>query len=127
MTRARQQFGPRIKIRRRIDGVYSGVPDIDCTFDSFSLPIEAKNSKGGLTKILEKNFTQLQIQDMLTTKEAGGFPVGLIFKDGEERYILPEDIPPDGQISLEQFNSLPIFRWEDVRSLALQHSLRFRR
>ena len=126
IARAEAQFGPRIKIRRRVDTIRKGVPDIECTLNSFSLPIEAKHSVAGLTKILKHRFTAIQVHDMTTSKEAGAFPIGLIFRNGEERFILPEDIPEDGQISLEQYLKLPIFRWEDVTSLAQNHAMRFR-
>ena len=127
ISRTEAVFGPRVWIRRWMDSVRSGIPDSCAIIDSIFLPIEAKHSKGGKECILEHPFTFLQIETMLEIKGCGGYPVGLIFKDGQERYILPEDIPEGGQISLDLFMSLPIFRWEDVIKAGREHVLRFRR
>jgi hypothetical protein len=127
LSRAEAYFGPRAWIKRWIDTIHSGIPDSCAIVDSIFLPIEAKISKGGVKSILQHKFERCQIETMLEMKEAGGFPIGLIFKDDQERYILPEDIPESGQLSISHFESLPIFRWDDVINAGKIYVMRFRR
>ena len=122
-------FGSSIWIQKQLDPLRCGTPDIYAMSEGVFLPIECKRvalEKGN--SILSHHFTKIQKKRMRDLLKVGAYPVGLIFREKEQRYILPLAIRADGQISMDEYNSLPIFNWTELINAATkEHRDRFKR
>ena len=110
-----REFGSRIWIQKQEDPLRRGTPDIYSMAEGNFIPIECKkvNQDSGKS-ILSHPFKKIQIKRITDLYITGAYPIGMIFYRDEIRYILPSDIREDGQMSMEQYLSLPIFNWEVV-------------
>lgn len=124
-----REFGSRIWIQKQQDPLRRGTPDIYSMAEGNFIPIECKKVKEDSgNSILSHEFTKLQKKRMNDLYITGAYPIGVIFFRDEIRYVLPSDIRENGQMSMEQYKSLPIFNWEEVINAATEaHSRRYRR
>lgn len=109
-----KEFGFDLWIERQVSDIRLGVADVYALMNGIFLPIEAKYSFQGKENILSHKFGALQVERLIRHKKRGGYSLGMIFRDGEIRYILPENIREDGQMSLDQYKQLPFFNWPEV-------------
>lgn len=111
-----KEFGHVLWIERQVSDIRKGVPDVYALMDGIFLPIEAKYSFEGKDSILSHKFKPLQVEKLKRFWNRGAYACGIVFRNGEVRYVLPDAIREDGQMSLEQFRSLPTFTWKGVVS-----------
>lgn len=111
---SKAEFAPDLWIKRIIDTIHLGTPDIYAHFNGIFLPIEAKKGfrRNGL--ILDHHFKPIQIHELMMLKKSRAYSMGLIFMDNEMRFILPEEIPENGNLNLDSFNKLPHFSWRTI-------------
>ena len=110
-----REFGSRIWIQKQQDPLRCGTPDIYAHLDGMFIPIECKKiDKDSGNSILSHKFTKIQKKRMKDLLLVYAYPIGLIFREDEKRYILPLAIREDGQISMEEYIKLPIFNWEVI-------------
>ena len=108
-------YGSQIWIQKQQDPLRVGTPDIYAMSEGIFIPIECKKvEKDHGNSILAHPFTKLQIKRMLDLQKVGAYPIGLIFSESGDRYILPLAIRKDGNISMDEFLKLPIFKWEEI-------------
>ena len=121
-----REFGSKIWIQLQRDPIRNGTPDIYSLVNGIFIPIESKKvERESGNKILSHPFQRLQKKRMRDILSAQGFPIGLIFHLQEKRYILPLDIREDGDISMEEYQKLPLFTWEEIYRVASEaHSRR---
>jgi len=119
-------YGHLMWIERQVSDIRKGVPDVYALWDGIFLPMEAKYSFQGKESILSHKFKPLQIEKLKRFEKRGAFACGLIFRNEEIRYVLPDAIRDDGQMSLDQFNQLSLFTWEGVVSAGKERRLLFR-
>jgi len=114
IKQSEKEFGDVLWIERQVSDIRLGVPDVYALMDGIFLPMEAKYSFEGKESILSHKFKALQIEKLKRLEKRGAYSLGLIFRGEEIRYILPDAIREDGQMSLEQFSTLPFFSWIGV-------------
>lgn len=121
-----RDYGHLMWIERQVSDIRKNVPDVYALWDGVFLPMEAKYSFQGKDAILSHKFKPGQVEKLRRFEKRGAFACGIIFRNGEIRYVLPDDIREDGQMSLDQFNQLPLFTWEGVVSAGKERRLLFR-
>lgn len=114
IAKSLEEFGFDLWIERQVSDIHLGIADVYALMDGIFLPIEAKYSFRGKENILSHKFGALQVERLIRHKKRGGYSLGIVFRDGEIRYILPENIREDGQMSLDQYKQLPFFNWQEV-------------
>lgn len=127
MTRSIRTYGSRLWIERQISDIRRDIPDVYAHIDGIFLPMEAKFSFEGKESILSHKFKRGQIEKLRMFRSVGAYALGIVFRNEELRYVHPQDIRDDGQMSLSQFDSLPLFDWEEVIADGQNYSLSFRR
>jgi len=115
-----REFGNKIWIEKQCDSLRAGTPDIYASINGLFIPIECKRAIGKGNSILSHTFTKIQ-KRQLKILAYNAFPIGLIFSNSEKRWILPLHIREDGNMSLDQYLSLPIFSWREVYDAASRH------
>ena len=110
-----REFGSQIWIQKQIDPLRAGTPDIYAMSQGMFIPIECKRvERDSGNSILSHNFTKIQKKRMRDLAIVIAYPIGLIFREDEKRYILPLAIREDGNISIEEYLKLPLFNWMEV-------------
>jgi hypothetical protein len=116
-----REYGSRIWIQKQQDPLRRGTPDIYSMIDGMFIPIECKRAiQSNGKSILPHKFEKIQIKRLRDLLEVYAYPIGLIFCEGEKRYILPLDIREDGNISMEEYLKLPVFNWMEIRDAATE-------
>lgn len=111
-----REYGSQIWIQKIQDPLRVGTPDIYALSRGMFIPIECKRiDHCSGNSILAHHFKKLQKVRMDDLLKVTAYPIGLVFlAKVERRYILPLDIRDDGNMSWEQYQSLPMFNWEEV-------------
>lgn len=111
---SKAEFAPDLWIKRIIDTIHLGTPDIYAHYKGIFLPIEAKKGFRRNGQILDHHFKPIQVHELTELRKSRAYSMGLIFMENEKRFILPEEIPENGNLNLDLFNKLPHFSWRTI-------------
>jgi hypothetical protein len=118
-----REFGSSIWIYKQ-PPIIRGTPDIFSMVNGMFIPIECKKvERESGNSILSHPFMKIQKKRMRDFMTVLAYPIGLIFHERGNRYILPLAIREDGNISMEEFLKLPIFNWMEVSNAATESYL----
>ena len=114
IKRSKEECKTLLWIKKMIDNLEKGIPDIYAVYDGMPLFAESKKIDE-LLLINNKKFESIQIHQLKERSKSKAFCIGLLFlNNNETRYVMWNEIPDNGHVTKEQFLNAEVFSWQTV-------------
>lgn len=112
-------LGRKLWIKKVIDPLEKGVPDIQAVYLGMPVFLESKLIHS-ISRASTHKFEKIQVEQLEERAKSGAMAFGLLICEREYRYINWNEIPKNGIITKEQYENAEVFNWDSVRLKWLQ-------